>query len=137
MRKIVLILGGTLLIALSLVTACSKDNEVPAFLNQQIRLSGGQTAVISSEGLTIKFEEVTNDSRCPTGVTCIWAGEAKCQTTITLNGASSPLVLTVTGSSDSPTVFEGFTFTANVEPYPQAEKTIDKQSYVLVLKITK
>lgn len=30
---------------------------------------------ISSEGFYLKLKNVLNDSRCPEGVTCIWAGE--------------------------------------------------------------
>ena len=102
-----------------------------------IRLPIGQTATIKDEGLQINFEAVTADSRCPQGVTCIWAGEAKCQTAITLNKTTTPLILTVSGSSLNQTVFEGYTFNFNLEPYPQAQQTIDKNSYVLVMKITK
>ena len=137
MKKIVLIMVGLILLSLPLATACSKDVAVKAYLNQQIRLPVGQTVVINGEGLSLKFEEVTADSRCPTGVQCIWVGEAKCQTTVTLKEKSSPLVLTVNGGSDSPTVFEGYTFKVNVEPYPQAGTTIDKASYVMVLTVTK
>lgn len=136
MKKLVLALVGLMLIALFLAAGCAKEVKVNAYLNQQVRLPVGQTAIIANEDLSIKFEEVTTDSRCPTGVQCVWAGEAKCQTTVTLKGVSSPLVLTVSGGSESPTVFEGYTFTINLEPYPQAGLTIDKTNYVMVLKVT-
>ncbi len=139
MRKIVLIMVGLLLSFMSLfiINACSKQGEVKANLNQQIRLPVGQTLVVNAEDLALKFVEVISDSRCPTGVQCVWAGEAKCQTTLTLKGVSSPLVLTVSGGSDSPTVFQGYTFKVNVEPYPQAGKTLDKASYIMVLTVIK
>jgi hypothetical protein len=108
----------------------------PAALNEEFRLLIGETAAITGEGLLIKFEAVTADSRCPQGVTCIWAGEAKCQTIVTLNKTTTPLILTVSGSSISQTVFEGYTLNFNLEPYPQAQQTIAKNSYVLVMKIT-
>ena len=137
MEKLVLALVGSMLVMLFLAAGCSKEVEVNAYLNQQVRLPVGKTAIITNEDLSIKFEQVTDDSRCPAGATCVWAGEAKCQTMVTLKGVSSPLVLTVSGSSESPTVFEGYTFTINLEPYPQAGLTIDKTNYVMVLKVTK
>ena len=137
MNKLVLAMLGLMLFALFFVAGCSKEVEVNAYLNQQVRLPVGQTAIITNEDLSVKFEEVITDSRCPTGVQCVWAGEAKCQTTVTLKGVSTPLVVTVSGSSVSPNVFEGYTFTINLEPYPQAALTIDKTNYVMVLKVTK
>lgn len=38
-------------------------------------LKTGEQAMIGN--LAIKFKKVISDSRCPKGVTCIWAGEAK------------------------------------------------------------
>lgn len=35
---------------------------------------------------SVKFLEVVSDSRCPEGVTCIWAGEAKVRIGIVKNG---------------------------------------------------
>jgi hypothetical protein len=107
-------------------SACSSgaSGEVKAALNQEFRLSPGQTASLAAEGLKIKFESVTADSRCPQGVTCIWAGEAKCQTTVTLNKTTVPLVLTISGSSQNQTAVEGYTLSYNLTPYPQARQTI-------------
>ena len=42
---------------------------------------------------------MTADSRCPTGVTCVWEGEAKCQVSVTLKGVASETVFTVNGAS--------------------------------------
>lgn len=137
MKKLVLALVSLMLIALFLAAGCSKEVVVNAYLNQQVRLPVGKTAIITNEDLSIKFEQVTADSRCPAGAACVWAGEAKCQTTVTLKGVSSPLVLTVAGSSESPNVFEGYTFNINLEPYPQVGQTIDKTGYVMVLIVTK
>jgi len=139
MKNLILTLFITILLVGLFITGCSNNNAaiVKADLNQEFRLPVGQTATINGEDLSIMFKEVTNDSRCPTGVTCIWAGEAKCQTEVKFKGNSSSLILTISGSSNTPTVFESYTFTSNVEPYPKAEQTIDKNSYVLILKVTK
>jgi hypothetical protein len=132
------IIGLITLLSLS-AAACSGGTagEIKATLNEELRLPVGETAAIVGEGLEIKFEEVTNDSRCAQGVTCIWAGEAKCRTALTLNKTITPLVLTVSGSSLSQAVFEGYTLNFNLDPYPKAGQTIDINSYVLVMKITK
>lgn len=54
------------------------------FVYSQDSLSGkkyssvlGMGDVLQLEGKSIKFLEIISDSRCPTGVSCIWEGEAK------------------------------------------------------------
>jgi hypothetical protein len=46
-------------------------------LGDEFTLSIGQTASIGDEtGLQVTFEAVLEDSRCPSGVSCVWAGDA-------------------------------------------------------------
>ncbi|SHI86350.1 hypothetical protein SAMN04488096_105147 [Mesonia phycicola] len=40
----------------------------------------------SWDNYSILFKEVVADSRCPSDVTCVWAGEAKINITLTQNG---------------------------------------------------
>src|SRR3989442_2310587 len=39
-------------------------------------LALGESLKVRDTGVTVSFEEVVEDSRCPTGVTCIWEGDA-------------------------------------------------------------
>jgi hypothetical protein len=48
----------------------------------------GKTAAINGSGTRLTFRLVREDSRCPTDVTCIWAGDAKIDVTISRNGSS-------------------------------------------------
>ena len=45
-----------------------------------------ESAIIESKDLRIEFIEVLEDSRCPAGVTCIWAGRARALIGISLGG---------------------------------------------------
>jgi hypothetical protein len=36
----------------------------------------GETVAIAGEPLTVTFEQVVEDSRCPANATCVWAGTA-------------------------------------------------------------
>lgn len=49
--------------------------EEPLQDSPSLELKTGEQAAIGN--VTIKFKKVLSDSRCPRGVTCIWAGEAK------------------------------------------------------------
>jgi hypothetical protein len=54
----------------------SRKSEVIG-LGKEFELKVDQEAVVEGEGLTIAFESVLEDSRCPKGVDCIWSGNAK------------------------------------------------------------
>lgn len=51
--------------------------EIEAQLDQEFQLSVRQVALIESESLSITFLDVLEDSRCPSDVVCIWAGNAE------------------------------------------------------------
>jgi hypothetical protein len=48
----------------------------------------GKTAALNGNGVRITFKQVQEDSRCPTDVTCVWAGDARIAITISRNGSS-------------------------------------------------
>ena len=41
-------------------------------LNQNFVLRVGQEVLVAEQKLSVKFVSVPEDSRCPTGVNCIW-----------------------------------------------------------------
>ncbi len=67
MRRLFLIGVAMLSLMLVLIPACKAS--VTAAPGQEFQLKVGQTASISGEDLTLKFVRVSEDSRCPTGVT--------------------------------------------------------------------
>lgn len=129
---------------LLLLNACSPGTpgpsaEVKASLGQEFTLPVGQTASITGEGLSLKFDTVTTDSRCPTGVTCIWAGEAKCQMLITFNNSTSTVIYTESGGTNgySQDFFNNYKIKFRLMPYPEAGKQIAISDYKLLMTISK
>ena len=110
-----------------------------ASLGQEFTLPYGKSVNISGENLSIKFVAVVTDSRCPTGVQCVWAGEAKVKLEVTQNNSTLETVLTETGGTNgfSSGTINAYKVDFRVEPYPQANKTIAPEDYKLVMKITK
>ncbi len=87
-------------IACSLLLGCStalmdfNENQATPRVGKEFSLKVGQQAKVDGVDLNLKFTGVPQDSRCPTNVNCVWAGNAevalewthnKCTTTITLN----------------------------------------------------
>ena len=117
---------------------CGSD-EVQVRLNEEFSLSVGQYAVVSGENLKIKFNEVTEDSRCPKDVICVWAGRVSCVVEL---GHPSPfyrMVLTQPGLTDdfAKESYEGYELVFHVTPYPEANKQISQDTYRLHLVISK
>ena len=129
---------GLLTVVLLLSAAgfsCSADTASPG---QEFTLSVGKTVNISGEDLSIRFVEVEGDSRCPTGVVCVWAGEAKCRMSITYQGTTSEIVFTQPGgSTGTRDLVRKYEASFKLEPYPESGKQIDKSDYKLVMTVTK
>jgi hypothetical protein len=69
------------------LAACGRDGSA-ATLDVPIQLAPGQSAVFKDEDLQVQLVEVS-DSRCPTDVTCLWAGEAVVRLAIRSKGKAS------------------------------------------------
>ena len=119
-----------------LVSACGSDN-IKASLGKEFTLPAGKTAAISGENLSIKFVEVTGDSRCPSDVVCIWAGEAKCDTVFKYKGTDYPVTITAGGSNPGNYAFENYTVYFDLHPYPVSKQKIEPEDYLLIMTVTK
>lgn len=81
MKTIVKIFLSTGLVAILLI-ACSEfsSKEAPIVFfdfGTPFVLANGQDAHCNSEPLHIRFNRVVGDSRCPSDVVCVWAGEVE------------------------------------------------------------
>jgi hypothetical protein len=138
-KKVFSIIGfltvSFLLLAASL--SCSTE-KITASLGQEFTLYVGKTVNIGAEDLSIMFVEVDGDSRCPTGVQCVWAGEAKCRMSVKYQGSSSELVFTqLGGNTGTQNLFNQYKVSFKLEPYPEYGKQIDKSDYRMVMTVTK
>jgi len=117
----------------------SGSGKIQARLNEEFVLSVGQRASIVGENLEIKFLDVMEDSRCPNGVTCIWAGRVTCMVELKQAGSSYQMALTESGltSEYSKETYEGYRLAFHVMPYPEAGQEIDKDAYRLHLIVSK
>jgi len=119
-----------------MAASCSSGQEVG--LGQEFQLRPGGTAVIGGENLEIRFIKIVEDSRCPVGATCIWAGRAVCLVEVKQNGEVWEYSLIESGgSSQAEQLYAGYRFTFHVTPYPELEKEIQAGQYRLILKMTR
>jgi hypothetical protein len=119
MRMKFLVLVFLLCIILSTSSACKNDG---VSLGEDFYLYIGESANIKGEELQVRFLEVTEDSRCPKGVTCIWEGRVSCLVEITYRGSLDSLVFTEPGLTSFPPEqsFHEYKLVYHIEPYPEA-----------------
>ena len=133
-----LVASLTIVLLLSSFVGCS--GEVKARLGEEFYLSIGQSIVITGEDLEIKFVEVSEDSRCPKDVTCIWEGRVTAVIEILTDGSSQQLELSQPGLTDAPAreTYGEYELTYRVEPYPEkAEVEIAVDEYRLILIVNR
>ena len=111
-----------------------KIESVPKIIT---KISIGKSFDIGSK--SIRFIDILEDSRCPSDVTCVWAGQAKAKIQILENGSVIEEKIITFGASgvnpkrtteilktDTKTIL-GY----NISPYPKSSNNIPKSEYTL------
>ena len=105
-------------------------------LNQEFEIKIGER--VSVEGLKLSFEAVTEDSRCPVDVTCVWAGNAKVILKLSrLRRRASQLKLN-TGLEPRHLPFDGYDVKlVGISPSRKKAERIKRGDYVARLIVTR
>lgn len=97
----------------------SKDGEI-------IYFSEGENKFLKEYQMNVTFKRISEDSRCPKDVTCVWAGVAVAQVEI-MGTATRPMTLNLASidnkgrNYNTSTEFNGYTISlVDVQPYPGA-----------------
>lgn len=67
---------GIVLMALALSMPAYGAAPAHAALDTEVTLGLGQAVVLTGEDLSVGFDAVRSDSRCPPDVQCVWEGDA-------------------------------------------------------------
>ncbi len=109
-------------------------NAISSTNETQFQLKVNQTFSIESYGITIKFLNVTSDSRCPSDVICIWQGEAKVLVNIIENNQDHGNFSLSTLIGHDQIVFGTHTLhLMQVKPFVLSTKKISSNDYVITL----
>jgi len=109
-------------------------------LGREFKLKPGRQVTVKGTKLRIRFVAVENDSRCPSDVTCVWAGNAAVQLqlgtgrdskTVTLNTSMSP-------SFAGETEYRGYKVKlVDLSPYPRSDRKIARRDHTATLLVSK
>ena len=118
--------------SIALLTACSRATSAPADVKvgQSIQLAEGQSAMVSNTSVVVQFVSA-NDSRCPSDVVCVSAGEAVIS--LSLAGAAASRTDTVRLVKQPHVVtYGGFVFEAtDLQPYPKSTGPVSTKTLTL------
>lgn len=95
-------------------------------------LQTGET--ITFPDITVTLLRITEDSRCPSDVTCIWAGTLKAEFQIVVSGKQSITTIELGKSEDINNVTLMF---ISASPYPKSTNQIAPNEYHLTLSAQK
>jgi serpin B len=120
------------------VLAQQQSDDVPITVGYPVKLAIGQVASFDSADLRFRFANITEDSRCPSEVQCIWEGQVIVSLEAIRQGqniGNFSLALGPDGELSS-TNFEGYLVRlVRVEPYPVSTEPIHSADYVATLII--
>ena len=99
-------------------------------LGSRFTIRFGETVAIENTVVTITLAQVVQDSRCPSDVTCIRAGDVTLRLATANTDGVTMVELTISDRGEPAANFDGLTVTLlEVAPIPQSTSTIDPTSY--------
>jgi hypothetical protein len=112
--------------------ACEKANYS---VNDTINIGLGKVYQYDAD-MSIKFDSVIEDSRCPEGAECIWAGLDIVQLDLSVDNHFTIFRLMDTGGFKQDTTISGYKIgIVALNPYPSLSSEFKKESYIVTLRI--
>ena len=132
-----------IVIASQIINSCSNSvnepNENTLVLSDTLTLSYKQVYSNAENGLSIKFDSVLSDSRCPVDVICVWEGDAELKFTFSDKDGKVEFILhTARNYFNTDTLLLGYQIELlDVYPYPHSQREIKAEDYKAKMMISK
>ena len=119
---------------LAAIAACGPTGPSSLPLGRSFELRAGSSVSLDG-GLTMSFDRVASDSRCPMDAFCVWAGDAIVSVTVSRDGQKVNRDLH-TQANGSEATYSGYTIKLiSLAPYPRAGRQIQPGDYVATLSV--
>lgn len=127
-----------LLLFMLLGFAQDPASNVKVDLGEEFSIKNGREVVVRGEKLRITFRSVSNDSRCASGATCIWAGNGEVVIEVARKNKKQVVAMLNTLLDPKEIVYKGFKIKlVALSPYPKINEPIDPKDYVATMVATK
>jgi hypothetical protein len=115
---------------------CKKEEQTCVqIINQTIGIQSGHTANNCVPPLSLKFEGVQSDSRCPSGISCVTGGYAEVLLSLTFGDSTRTVLL----NTNTPKYGEAFGYRIemfSLTPDPPPNLKTDPNLYIARVKIS-
>ena len=129
---------------LSLALACrtaadgSPTDPTPQPVGEAFDLAAGRAASLDGGSLTLRFERVSEDSRCPVDVQCIQAGDAVVVLAVNAAGSASTVELHTSVKAQSSAKVGAYVIhLVSLAPVPRSTVQTRAEDYVARLSVTR
>ena|SRR5687767_7974024 len=117
--------------------AGSPTTAIQVQANREFEIAVGQEARLQGTDIVLRFGGVANDSRCPSDVQCVWAGNAVVGLSLRQGEAAATDAALNTTLDPRITKFGGYTIKLiDLKPVPNTGKAIPAGEYVAILEVT-
>lgn len=122
-------------------TVFSQQNEEEPIDVPKIAIKIPLGKTVDTQGYSVTFKEVLEDSRCPTNVTCVWAGRVRIKVEINKAGKQLAEEVLIFGAVQPEEEKNHLFFTSEelklegikVTPYPKTETEKQEKNYTLLV----
>lgn len=105
---------------------------------REFQLRVGQSARLADGRLRVRFASVEEDSRCPVGVDCVWAGNARIRVVLQPAGGRAATLELNTGAEPRAASAAGYEISLkNLTPHPRAGAKIERRRYAATLVVSR
>jgi hypothetical protein len=120
------------------VTACGGSSPAaPTPFSREVVLTPGRTVAVSEGGVSLRFEGVTGDSRCPIDAICITGGDALVQLTVVPDSGAGRAYVLHTGDM-RPVSHSDLTIAlVDLTPYPYSARPIVPDDYRATVRVSR
>lgn len=138
MKKEILKKLSVILISIIVFGCQTSNNEDLSSLNDPVVINIDTCFDNADKEMRVCLESVTDDSRCPTGVVCVWEGDAVANLTIKTKNEINSFQLHTNNRFQNETVLQGYRIKLlSVSPYPSANSQIDQKDYSTEISVVK
>ncbi|MEZ0451894.1 hypothetical protein ACR78Z_00950 [Sphingobacterium thalpophilum] len=129
----------------ALTICCSPQKVIERAGSRHIELTEGQESPVKGSPIRVKFKGISEDSRCPQGANCIWAGVAVAQIEIR-DQSAEPVILDLATTDlqqsgyQKSAIYKSYSFSLlSVDPYPTQQHAVHtlKGKYKIAITVQK
>ena len=117
-------------------SCASVDKVIVAQPDVAFSLPVGKTATVNGSPSRLTFTQVRADSRCPTSVVCVWAGDASIELSLSREGSGpETAVLSLSSPGNEARIGDFLVRFVSLAPYPATPEPNAPRRYVAELVI--